>query len=247
MFETYQEFESFARNAKTSTGKLFGEFEIKTTQSDPDVSYWIEKDGYWESFVSYKVANYFEIVKPAVCVDVGAHVGYYSLLFLWLGAKVVYAFEPNPVSFSALEETIRINNLYQRLIPHNLAVLDNNYDAVFLEDMFGIPNSYISNFGKYVVSSVSLDKFFYGKEYPDFVKIDAEGSEEKIISGMDRILKANHRLCLVVELAKGRGYDVLGVFRKLKDNFSHWVELLHNSSSETVFDEHDFFDVMLWR
>lgn len=247
MFKNYYEFENFARKAKFDSGKLFGQFSIKAIANDPDVSFWIERDGYWESFVSYKIANYFDITKPKTCVDVGAHIGYYSLLFLWLGAKIVYAFEPNPVSFSILSDNVRMNNLYDRLVINNCAVLENNFESVFIDDTFGAPNSFVSNTGKYKVYSVSLDNFFYGKELPDFIKIDAEGSEERIIAGMHKILNSSKKLGLVIELARGRGYDVIELFRYIGGYFDHWFELINQSDSETVFYEYDFYDVMFWR
>ncbi len=247
MFKNYYEFETFARKVKLETGKLFGQFNVKTIDNDPDVSFWIAKDGYWESFVSYKIANYFDIIKPEICVDVGAHIGYYSLLFLWLGAKVVYAFEPNPLAFSVLSENIRMNNLHGELVVNNCAVLENNFEEVFLDDTFGTPNSFVSHSGKYKVFSVSLDNFFYNKDLPDFIKIDAEGSEERIIAGMEKILKSNKKLGLVIEIARGRGYDVIELFNHIGKYFDHWFELISQSDSETIFYEYDFYDVMFWR
>ncbi len=52
-----------------------------------------------------------EISPQSVVVDVGAHIGYYSILAGKEGFKV-YAFEPNPETYRLLEYNCRLNNLH---------------------------------------------------------------------------------------------------------------------------------------
>ena len=47
----------------------------------------------------------------SVFIDIGANVGIYSLVSLCLGIKKVYSFEPSPLNFSSLSNTIFSNSL----------------------------------------------------------------------------------------------------------------------------------------
>lgn len=59
-----------------------------------------------------------EIKKGDTVLDLGAHIGYYTLLAAKLvGEKgKVFAFEPEPTNFALLKKNIKINN-YQNVIP----------------------------------------------------------------------------------------------------------------------------------
>lgn len=62
----------------------------------------------------------------SLVIDIGAHVGIYSLYASQpLGTKV-YAFEPVPENFSLLQENIEQNSLRQRILAFPLAVASNS-------------------------------------------------------------------------------------------------------------------------
>ena len=244
-FETRDGFEAFCRESLKNTGKLFGAYDMELYPDDSEVSYWLSNDGFWESFVSVAVVQHFNKNRPKICVDVGAYVGYYSLLFLFLGAEVVYAFEPHPTSYSLLTKTVAKNNLYGYFIPVNAAV-SNFIGKAFLNDVQSKPGAFLSESGL-VVDVTTLDDFFLSKEYPDFIKIDAEGSEYFILDGMKNILKSDKPLGLIVEMADGRGYDVKSLFDRYRSYFSHWSELLHGIFHEDMIKHYSFFNFFFWR
>ena len=65
-----------------------------------------------------------ELVKPgAAILDIGANIGYYSLLFAKLiGPSVqVYAFEPDPYSYDLLQQNI-LENGYPTIFAFQLGV-----------------------------------------------------------------------------------------------------------------------------
>jgi FkbM family methyltransferase len=140
-----------------------------------------------------------KIIRPGwICCDIGAHIGYFSLMMARLtgnGGKV-FAFEPDPDNFSLLSEHIRINGLSSIVDAVPLAVSSRVESAVAVFQKG--PASYSST-GKLSSSSneegievevTSLDEFVYRRGYPEpnFIKIDVEGFEGEVLSGADRIL-----------------------------------------------------------
>ena len=55
----------------------------------------IERDGVWERHIGAFIAGLLPRLPSPVVFDVGANVGYYTVLAAEVGARVV-AFEPNP-------------------------------------------------------------------------------------------------------------------------------------------------------
>ena len=136
-------------------------------------------------------------------LDVGAHVGTYTILASKLVGDMgkVYAFEPTPRTFDTLKQNsiIRSNiNVY------NNAILDKNSAIEFFD--YGPKFSAFNTFKKrndenitfrnkvkkISVSTLSLDSFCEeNKINPDFIKIDAEGAEHIILNAMANILQKN--------------------------------------------------------
>jgi predicted RNA methylase len=50
-------------------------------------------------------------LKPKVFIDVGSHIGYYSMLVHKLGAEIIIAIEPDPRVFRILNRTVKANKL----------------------------------------------------------------------------------------------------------------------------------------
>lgn len=134
-------------------------------------------------------------------LDVGAHVGTYTILASKLvgGVGRVYAFEPTPRTFKTLKQNSLIRN---NINVYNNAILDKNSTIEFFD--YGPKFSAFNTFKKrndesiafrdkvkkISVSTISLDDFCEeNKISPDFIKIDAEGAEHIILSAMLNILQ----------------------------------------------------------
>lgn len=138
-------------------------------------------------------------------IDVGAHIGYYTLLLAGLVGKKgqVYAFEPSPENFKILKKNVKING-YTNVTLVNKA----------LSNQPGLLNLYLSQFSQadhqtyytkaqkpfIKVRAATLDKYFKNlKKEISFIKIDVQGFESKIIKGMDNLLSKNKRLKILIE------------------------------------------------
>lgn len=156
-----------------------------------------------------------EIKKGDVVVDIGANIGYFTLIFARLvgdGGKV-YAFEPDPVNFALLKKNVEING-YKNVVLIQKAV--SNYDGVlklYLSDKNPQDHRiYDWHDGRKFVEAqaVRLDEYF--KNYAgkiDFIKIDTQGVEGAVIEGAMAILQNNRDVKMVMEFWP-RGESIFG-------------------------------------
>ncbi len=153
--------------------------------------------GSWEpdlvALVSKKVRPGFRVV------DIGAHIGYYTLLLSRLvGANGhVFSFEPVSTNFEFLSENVRLNNC-TNVEPINRAVVDVHQQIRFdipendqlpVAVSFADPNSR----GTFTVEGISLDEFFLDSpEKVDFLKVDAESAEDQVLDGARGLIARDH-------------------------------------------------------
>jgi FkbM family methyltransferase len=148
------------------------------------------------------------LIRPGMRVlDVGAHIGYYTRLFARLAGRSgeVWAFEPHPENFAILRENLRGRHagnvhLLQRAVGEasgkvrlHLSPGSSNHSLV---------PGYTESQGALEVDSVALDSFLgeQGVATVDFVKIDVEGAEPRVLAGMERLLAASPNAALLIEL-----------------------------------------------
>ena len=124
-------------------------------------------------------------------VDIGAHVGYYTLLAACdVGPRgCVFAFEPHPQNFRALRENLDRNSC-TNVVALPYAVSDSIGEASFHEHQSSYEHS-LHRRGSALTSlrvpTVTLDSFFSDRGWPriDLIKMDAEGSESAILKGAE--------------------------------------------------------------
>jgi FkbM family methyltransferase len=143
------------------------------------------------SYELTKQELFCSMVKPgSVIFDIGANVGFYSLLASVLTGSTghVFAFEPLPRNLSLLRRHIALNK------SDNITVID---AAVARESgstrfMNGNPaSSGICENGELTVRTVALDDINLPKPARvDLLKIDVEGAELSVLQGGRRLIKA---------------------------------------------------------
>lgn len=132
-------------------------------------------------------------------IDVGAHVGYYSLMASRLVGTEgqVVSFEPNQENFVRLCGHVKLNDV-RNIRPLNLAVSDKGGLREFFVNPFNDGGHSLQSFDGYEalrkvrVESISLDEFVekqLGGKAIEFVKIDVEGHQLNVLRGMQRILR----------------------------------------------------------
>jgi FkbM family methyltransferase len=146
-----------------------------------------------------------EILKPGMtAVDVGANMGLFTLEMAGLAGEAgrVIAFEPDPVNLDMLRRNLAANRVSNvDLIPK--AVSDHSGKArLFIREEHS-GDSRIFDY-KYAhnaidIETVSLDDLLAGRGGVDFIKIDTQGAECKVLAGMRRLAAESKHLTMFCE------------------------------------------------
>lgn len=166
--------------------------------------------GIWWGGESYEIkqTRYFKsLLKPrSVVFDVGANVGYYSLIAAPLvgsGGRI-YAFEPVSQQFGRLKDNA-LRNGFCQILPYKLALSDKPGEAVIhLEDEFNTGSASLRPAGPRnildeIVTCATLDDFVEAQALDrlDVIKIDVEGYESAVLKGGHKTLEMFHPVLLV--------------------------------------------------
>jgi len=126
-----------------------------------------------------------------VVVDVGAHVGSFTLKIARSVHKVV-AIEPDPSNFCFLKSNVVLNRLEDKISCYNLALGERNGKAFLDRSGYGYGRSKTTTVKSQCPTIVrKLDAFVEELEPDrlDLVKVDTEGSEIDILKGAERTLR----------------------------------------------------------
>ena len=141
------------------------------------------------------------VKRSASVIDIGANIGYYSLIFAKLVGKngKVYAFEPDPENFRLLVKNI-LENKYKNIVPIQKAVTNKSGKIKLYHSMEhrGIHSVYKLRGERKIieVNTTTLDQFINNKTKLQVIKMDIEGSECLALSGMKRVIKKNNIIIL---------------------------------------------------
>jgi FkbM family methyltransferase len=145
-----------------------------------------------------------------VILDVGAHVGIYSLWVSRLvGDGFVIAFEPNPIAYRWLISNIELNGatnikalpyaLGDEITRERLYVAGENIGAssLIMNHIINSPAGKYSIVGEFVVPVVTMDYVIDKSmeivsrpvKHVDLVKVDVEGYEMRVLRGAERALR----------------------------------------------------------
>jgi FkbM family methyltransferase len=149
-----------------------------------------------------------QYVRPgALCVDVGAHLGYFTILMARIAGPSgrVVAFEAFPDTFRTLEENIAMNRLENVVLePRAVSDAPGTISLVFerRQRYSGTPSTVAyaveGESDTLDVPAVSLDAYFRQLPgLPGLIKIDVEGAEFSVLSGARETLARTRQVLLV--------------------------------------------------
>jgi FkbM family methyltransferase len=152
-------------------------------------------DGLWEP-ETFKIFDYFT-TKNSTVIDLGCWSGITSLYLANL-TQTVYAIDADPICFSELKININLNPaIKNRIKPYNLAI-SNKKEIVklYARENYGESSTSILERSRDKLTSIQVDaislKDFIDNEKiqkVDFIKMDIEGAEFKILPTMGLALK----------------------------------------------------------
>ena len=157
--------------------------------------------GYWLGwYESDKVRKFAAAISGTrVVYDVGANVGYYSVLASKALGRTghVIAFEPDPQNIAFLRRHLEMNGI-ENVQVVEAAVSDHCGEAMFQQE----PSRYmggLSQSGTLPVRTLSVDELIRSDAFPspDVIKIDVEGAEQQVLSGAEQTLRSRHPFVFV--------------------------------------------------
>ena len=164
-----------------------------------------------------------EIRPGMTIVDVGANIGYYTLLFSKLtgDAGRVYAFEPEPENFALLKQNLSRNGR-NNVVALKRAASDRAGESfLYLStENHGDHRAYASGDDrrKVPITMARLDDCVTAPV--DLVKMDVQGFEAHALAGMESIIAASPRLTIFTEFwpegLRRAGSDAAEFLRRLR-------------------------------
>ncbi len=191
--------------------------------------------------------------KNSIFYDVGANVGMYSIFAAIVSKCNVYSFEPESNNFQILMENIVANNLINLINPYpigisNVTELTNLHlsefskggshhtvgeNALSHKDLHNIKTKY--NQG---IFSTTLDDLYskWKIPLPNYLKIDVDGIESKIVDKGNLILKNQQLKSALIEINSNRDEDKK-IIRKMSE-YGFIYDVKQVKSAERKSGEH---------
>ena len=144
-------------------------------------------------------------VQPgATVLDIGAHIGYFSLLFARrVGpAGHVYAFEPEPRNYKLLVRNVGENGYGNVTCVQAAAHVANGSVTLYLANDNAADHRVApgeDDRETISVRALRVDDYLSNVAHVDFIKIDVKGAELSVLQGMNNLLERSPRAEMLIE------------------------------------------------
>lgn len=171
-------------------------------------------------------------VRPGhVVLDLGAHIGYYTLLASRLAGDRgrVFAFEPDPANAWYLRQHVRINRCANVEVVE-LAAYDRSGRVAFTGGT-GTGTGHVADAGVLEVPAVRVDEFVAERGIaPDIVKVDVEGAERRVLDGALEMIRRDRPLIFL----STHGDEQEASCRSLLETVGYRIEPLPGATSDLL-------------
>jgi len=201
-------------------------FYLKTNQTS-----YISKELFWDKPDNFEYSSIFKelIKKTKLFMDIGANIGYYSILGCKANASLqVYAFEPSIGAKFYLNENLKRNALSERVHLVPIALSDASGEIDFYEirnlkfpDIYNLSGEHnigtkkdkITNITK--VEAMTLDAYVQKTQTSTvgLIKIDTEGAEAMILRGASETIRESKPIIICETLFDTIETQLEGIMR----------------------------------
>jgi len=165
----------------------------------------------------------FAIKQKDVIVDIGAHVGYFTIYAAKKATRgKILSFEPSRESFKVLKNNLKINNI-QNVNVENIGVRnESGTSTLYVDEDNEIGNSMFSNDKNLIKENVQVTSITdiikkYNLKSIDLLKLDCEGAEYEIILKLPiEILNKIKKISM--EVHKIDNFDIKDIEKFLAEN-----------------------------
>ncbi len=220
--------------------KIFGKYKFFYLENDRYIGQRIALEKY-EPYETKLILR--QVKKGSVVVDVGANIGYYTIILADKVGKTgkVYAFEPDKTSFEILKKNIAINNL-KNVVVVNAAVGSKNGYLNLYKSKGNLGDHKVYGKGKAErIKVFKLDDFI--KEKVDLIKIDTQGWEPEVVKGAQNLIFKNKPIIFMeyspasYKAAKLNGKEMMKNLRKIYKKIwwiDEWLYIYRNLSQKRI-------------
>jgi FkbM family methyltransferase len=197
---------------------------------------------------------FFKLVKSGMnVVDIGAHIGYYTVLASRLVGEngKVWAFEPEPRNFSELQKNVCLNNdnnvvYFKSAVGDTFKTSSLFYSTKWsgecsLVDIKQRPKDSIS------VEVVSLDEALKDRKI-DVIKMDVDGGEIMVLDGARKLIEQSPNLVMFAECWKygleGANHTLGDYWNKLKGLFKYIYQIDEHNGSVKLLTLEKLTDIL---
>ena len=229
---------SFFRKARVWLKSKIAKRRVAAKQTIPDsnLRYELEAAGNNEVLLQFMLSH----ASPgSVIYDVGAYIGLYSILLAErIKNSLIYAFEPNPVTFTKLVENIKRVGLQKRVIALNAALDEccgkrsfNMSSDPARSSLYEYNATYSNNTvaKSVLVNCYSIDYLVESGlcKPPDIIKIDAEGNEHRVVFGSKSvIISKSPKICFEPHGLEGEDLNTSEPIKEFLSQFGYKFDSL---------------------
>jgi FkbM family methyltransferase len=189
------------------------------------------------------IDNYFSPAEGDTVIDIGAHIGRYTLIASKrVGSSgLVIAVEPDPSNIEMLNKNIELNNLSNIQIIHCAVCAEQKKIRLYLpgkDSEISIYNTIMQDRAHSSQRSIEVKGYtldFIADKYSDiidkniekeiWIKIDVEGAEYEVLKGATNLLRKNQDISILMEIHNLReGFNLFEPILKLLKEYDFVLE-----------------------
>ena len=213
-----------------------------------DLQDWIQSQIYYlgEYYTERNHLNaWLSLIKPGnYIIDIGANIGYYSLLSAHKHDVNIIAFEPDHKNRARLEEHLKLNTELNNIQIQPVALSNKTGNAFLNEhksDNWGMSSLSTEETDR-PTKTITLDEFSKDQELRsiDLIKIDTEGHELKIIEGGIECIK-KYRPILAIEITSQNFANIYQLLQEINytlrtiNTQGEWEKDLKRTNDNLIF------------
>ena len=194
--------------------------------------------------------------KDSVFFDIGANIGQFTIFAGIVNDCKIFAFEPESNNFQGLNKNIFLNKLQSKVLAYPIGISNKTkFTKLFLDDFYkgsshhSVEYEVDSNLSekKFNLSqgifSTSLNDLIYKWDFqiPNYLKIDVDGIESKIIEQSEKIIANKELRSILIELNVNREEDKLIVDTLKNYGFKYDNKQVKSSLKDSGYAEYLFF------
>jgi FkbM family methyltransferase len=194
------------------------------------ISQWVEAEGRLDHDQNFLPKILPHIEMGAMVVDVGAFIGDHTIAYAKAVGDLgrVHTFEPNPMAYECLKHNV-VQGQHHNVVIHDTALGDKHGSVPLSGNNGNWGGAYVGEHMK--ITDVPVQPLDDYRLAPDFIKIDVEGYEMKVLRGAEKTID-QYRPKLVIEMnqvaLERQGADYASIYQWLREHNYEWLILQEN-------------------